>query len=134
MTKKRLLVVVIVIALIVGGGYAVYTSRSRSAAGGGQSAGGGQGGGFGRNGGQGAANRAVIDKGDLLVTVTATGSVIAAQTSNLTFDTSGIVTSVSVQEGQHVEAGQTLATLDDSSEQSLVKQAELSLEAAQATL
>ncbi len=81
---------------------------------------------------------ATIDKGNLTLTVSATGSFATAQSSNLAFEVSSgassVVTSIAVQPGQHVEAGQTLATVDDSSEQSAVKQAQLNLQAAQAAL
>jgi HlyD family secretion protein len=75
-----------------------------------------------------------VDKGSVVTTVTATGNIVAAQESNLTFDTSGIVRKILVQEGQPVEAGQVLATVDDSNQQSAVQQAQLNLQAAQSAL
>ncbi|MEP7290050.1 MAG: efflux RND transporter periplasmic adaptor subunit [Chloroflexota bacterium] len=92
--------------------------------------------------GQGAAarnattitNRVTIDKGNVVLTVSATGSIVATQASSLTFDTTGIVRQILVKEGQKVDAGQTLASVDDSSQQSAVKQAELNLQAAQSAL
>lgn len=76
----------------------------------------------------------MIATGDLLVTVTATGNVVAAQTSNLTFDTAGIVQTVLVTEGQQVKQGDTLATLEDSNQLASIEQAELSLKASQLAL
>lgn len=79
-------------------------------------------------------SRVTVDKGSVAATVTATGNVVAAQESDLTFDTSGIVRKILVQEGQPVEAGQTLASVDDSDQQSTVQQAQLNLQAAQSAL
>src|SRR5258708_8652346 len=78
--------------------------------------------------------RVTVDKGTVLATITATGSLVPAQTSNLTFDASGIVRQILIEEGQHVEAGQTLGNVDDSSQQSAVEQAQLNLTAAQSAL
>src|SRR5260221_9586008 len=69
-------------------------------------------------------NRVTIDKGTVLATITATGNLVPAQTSNLTFDASGIVRQILVKEGQHVEAGQTLGSVDDSSQQSAAEKAQ----------
>src|SRR5450432_1787306 len=78
--------------------------------------------------------RATVDMGNVIASITSTGSIVAAQTSNLTFDTTGIIRQVLVKEGQHVDAGQTLAIVDDSSQQAAVVQAQLNLNAAQSAL
>src|SRR5260221_9446866 len=75
-----------------------------------------------------------IDTGDLRSLVTATGSVVANRQSTLSFDQPGTVTTVLVSEGQHVDAGQGLAQLDDTNEKFNVQQAEFSVQAAQAAL
>lgn len=65
---------------------------------------------------------------------TATGSVVAIEQSNLSFDIGGQVVSVPVAEGQHVEAGQLLAQVDDSTQQFNLQQADAAVQAAQAIL
>src|SRR5262245_32302584 len=136
---RKIVIIVVVVAVIAGGGYALLSPRSQAGGSAGNTGsaagqGGAAGGGGGRGNQAGISGRATIDVGDILVTVTATGSLVASQQSVLTFDSTGIVKQVLVEEGQHVDAGQTLALLDDSSQQALVKQAQLSLQAAQATL
>lgn len=82
-------------------------------------------------------SKASVDKGTITVTVAATGTFATAQSSNLAFNVSSgstLVTAVNVQQEQHVDAGQALATVDNSSELSAVKQAQLNLQAAQAAL
>jgi len=78
--------------------------------------------------------RGTVDMGNVIASITSTGSIVAAQTANLTFDTTGIIRQVLVKEGQHVDAGQTLAIVDDSSQQAAVVQAQLNLNAAQSAL
>ncbi len=79
-------------------------------------------------------NRTMVDKGSVIATVAAVGNIAANQQSNLTFDGSGVITSIKVKLGDHVTAGQTLATIDDSSQQATIKQADLALQAAQSAL
>src|SRR5258708_1304616 len=120
-------VVVLAVAVASIGAYAALQPQvAASAAQGGQNA-------AGRNQTV-ITNRVTIDKGTVLATITATGNLVPAQTSNLTFDTSGIVRQLLVKEGQHVEAGQMLGSVDDSSQQAGVEQAQLNLKAAQSAL
>jgi HlyD family secretion protein len=77
---------------------------------------------------------ATIDKGDIKLTVSATGSVVAARQSSLSFEQPGSVTQVMVEQDQQVKAGEVLATQDDTAQQSGVAQAEFSVQAAQAAL
>src|SRR5260221_1303030 len=77
---------------------------------------------------------ATIDKGNLELTVSATGSVVAKNQSVLKFDQPAQVQEVLVQEGQKVEAGQILARLDSTTQQFNLQQAEFALKAAQAGL
>ncbi len=67
-------------------------------------------------------------------TVSAEGTVAAAQTDDLSFTSSGTVTAVNVKAGDAVKAGQVLATIDSASLQSAVTSAKASLASAQATL
>src|SRR5689334_4672912 len=79
-------------------------------------------------------NRMVVDKGAVISTVAAVGNVVANQQSDLTFDGNGVITSIKVKLGDHVKAGQVLATIDDSSQQAAIKQADLALQGAQSAL
>jgi multidrug efflux pump subunit AcrA (membrane-fusion protein) len=64
-----------------------------------------------------AQDTARVERGDVAVTVSATGSIEANQSVSLSFATTGVVKSINVQEGDHVRKGQTLATLDTTSAQ-----------------
>jgi HlyD family secretion protein len=87
-----------------------------------------------RNGAQANLSKAIVDKGDLRLTVSATGSIVANRQSKIGFDQPGRVLEVLVKEGQRVEAGQLLARQDDSTQQAALAQAESSLKAAEANL
>jgi HlyD family secretion protein len=78
--------------------------------------------------------KASIDTGDVRVTVSATGSLVAEQQSPLSFSQPGRVVEVLVQEGQHVEAGQVLARVEDTTQRANLDQAEFAWQAAQAAL
>jgi RND family efflux transporter MFP subunit len=80
------------------------------------------------------SSKVTVAKGDLALTVTATGSVSAAQESSLSFQASGLITAVKVQAGQRVVKDQVLATVDASSQQLAVQQAALTVQSAQAAL
>ncbi len=75
-----------------------------------------------------------IDKGDILITVPATGPIQANQTMSLSFPVSGKVTTVNVNEGDHVLKGQTIATLDNQAALDAVAQAQAKLIAQQVAL
>lgn len=70
--------------------------------------------------------------GTIRQTVTASGTIAAAQQANLNFGVSGQVTSVPAAVGQQVHAGQTLATVDAASLPSQVAQARAAVAASQA--
>ena len=75
-----------------------------------------------------------VTRGNLTNTVSAEGTVAAAQTDDLSFSAAGTVTAVNVQAGQQVTAGQVLATMDSPSLQSAVSSAAATLAKAQASL
>ena len=75
---------------------------------------------------------AAATKQDLQQTVLTTGQVVSGLNLNLGFQSSGVVTRVLVKEGDKVTAGQTLATLNQSSAQAALTTAEGSLAQAQA--
>jgi membrane fusion protein, macrolide-specific efflux system len=71
------------------------------------------------------------EQGVVQSTVTGSGNVEAATDVNANFQTSGTLSSVYVHVGQHVEKGQLLATLNQSSAQLTLEQAEENLTAAE---
>jgi len=73
-------------------------------------------------------------RADLANTVSAVGTVAAAQTDNLSFTQAGTVTAVNVAAGDTVKAGQVLATIDSAALQANVASAESTLANAQAKL
>ncbi len=75
-----------------------------------------------------------VTRGDLIATVSATGTLEAAKTQALTFEIGGRVVALYVEEGTEVQAGQVLARLDDTDLQLQVKQAQANLKAAEAQL
>ena len=82
----------------------------------------------------GEVQTASVRRGDLEVTVAASGNVRAASLVNLTFQLGGQVAEILVEEGQFVEAGQPLVRLDSSNLELQVAQAEASLAVAKAQL
>jgi HlyD family secretion protein len=80
------------------------------------------------------APTAIVVLGSIEETVSATGSVSTERQATLTFETSGSIAQVLVEEGQQVEAGQVLAWLDTASLDWQVARAEAALETAQARL
>lgn len=81
-----------------------------------------------------ASQTAVVDQGDVVLTVSATGNIVSKQETNLSFQESGIVKAVAVKVGDKVKAGSVLAMLDDTALQTSLAQAEDSLKAAQTAL
>jgi len=75
-----------------------------------------------------------VTRGNLVATVSGSGSVAAEQSVNLSFQTAGTVTDVLVKEGDVVQAGQALVRLDDRTLQLQVTSARSSLESARARL
>jgi macrolide-specific efflux system membrane fusion protein len=74
------------------------------------------------------------EQGVVQSTVTGSGNVEAGTDINANFQTSGTLSNVYVHVGQHVEKGQLLATLNQSSAQLTLHQAEQNLIAAEAQL
>ncbi len=66
--------------------------------------------------------------------VKATGSLIAADQATLAFQSSGRIKNVQVQEGDHVKAGDVIATLDTAALDAQVAQAQAALDSANAKL
>lgn len=77
---------------------------------------------------------AVAERGDLQQTVEAVGTVTSERDLELKFPTSGIVSSVTVQEGDHVAAGQILAQLRSGNAAAAIAIQSANVEAALANL
>ncbi len=75
-----------------------------------------------------------VERGDVVVSVRATGRVEAERIARLSFDVPGVVDAVFVEEGQSVEAGQVLAQLDGELQRIAVEQAEWALRIAELNL
>ncbi|MGZ6978414.1 MAG: efflux RND transporter periplasmic adaptor subunit [Acidimicrobiia bacterium] len=75
-----------------------------------------------------------VTSGPMSVTVSAEGTVAAAQTDDLSFSSAGTVTAVSVKAGDTVKAGQVLATIDSAALRSSVTSAQSNVADAQAKL
>ena len=96
--KRRWIIVIIVVVLAAVGlfAYGRYRATAGAAA-------------------QGNFQTEALALGDLTATVGATGVVHANQTANLTWQTTGTVGKVDVQEGEQVTTGQVLAELEQTS-------------------
>ncbi len=81
-----------------------------------------------------AQSTVAVTRGTITQTVSGSGSITADQTLDLAFQTTGVVKEVKVKAGDTVKAGQVLATLDDSTLQSKLTEAQASLDSAKATL
>ncbi len=75
-----------------------------------------------------------VTSGPMSDTVSAEGTVAAAQTDDLSFASSGTVTAVNVKAGDTVQAGQVLATIDSAELAAAVTAAEASVAGAEAKL
>lgn len=75
-----------------------------------------------------------IERGSLVASVTATGSVQVGTEVNLSLGLGGEIEEILVEEGERVEAGQLLLRLDDAELRTGVQQAEASLAVARAQL
>lgn len=81
-----------------------------------------------------SVRQARVERGDLLVSVNATGRILPRTEADLSFDLPGKVTQVWVEPGAMVETGEGLVQLDDTQLAFQVREAEIALEAAQAQL
>ncbi|HLX19013.1 MAG TPA: biotin/lipoyl-binding protein [Gaiellaceae bacterium] len=79
-----------------------------------------------------AVRTATVQKGVVLSTTSATGTLQAAQELSVGFTTAGTVTAVDVKPGERVKRGQALGRIDSTSAQQALQQAQASLANAQA--
>jgi multidrug efflux pump subunit AcrA (membrane-fusion protein) len=75
-----------------------------------------------------------VARGVVQSTVSGSGNLAPANQLDLDFATSGELTHIYVEEGQHVSEDQLLATIDDSSQKVDLAEAKASLQSAQDTL
>jgi multidrug efflux pump subunit AcrA (membrane-fusion protein) len=75
-----------------------------------------------------------VSEGVVQSTVSGSGNLQAASQLNLGFKTSGVVTHIYVTQGEHVSAGQLIATLNPQSAEVTLEQAKATLQAAEANL
>jgi HlyD family secretion protein len=76
----------------------------------------------------------VVQRATITAGVSATGALSAVSTENLGFSKGGKLTSVRVRVGDHVSAGQVLATVDDYADRQVLKQQKANLAAQEAAL
>ena len=81
-----------------------------------------------------AVHTAAVSRGDLTVTASASGSIVAVNQRALSFGSSGTVSKLNVKAGDEVTAGDILARLDDSDAQNAVTAAQQALDAAKENL
>jgi multidrug efflux pump subunit AcrA (membrane-fusion protein) len=77
---------------------------------------------------------AAAQRGDVQASVSATGNVATPTALNLNFTTGGKVTAIDVNVGDHVAAGQVLATVDDTATKASLMTAEANVASAQQKL
>jgi multidrug efflux pump subunit AcrA (membrane-fusion protein) len=75
----------------------------------------------------GTLQTATARQGDLVLEASGAGYLVAASEKSVGFDISGTITSLEVKLGDSVEKGQLLASLDDSSEQTALEDAQRAL-------
>jgi RND family efflux transporter MFP subunit len=109
-TKKKIIWSVIILLVIIFIGYRIHAGKNTS----------------------GNIQTAVASKQDIQQTVLSTGQVVSGTDLDLGFQGSGVVTQVLVKEGDNVKAGQTLATLNQSSAAASLTTAKGSLAQAEA--
>ncbi len=75
-----------------------------------------------------------VSQGDLAITVSASGNVIAERKIDLTFDTIGTVSDVHVEVGERVDEGDVLAEMETNDLERALRQSEIALDQAELTL
>ncbi|MDI6807360.1 MAG: efflux RND transporter periplasmic adaptor subunit [Candidatus Eisenbacteria bacterium] len=87
-----------------------------------------------RGPGESSMTTAKVQRGDLIVTVSSTGTIEPVVTVEVKSKASGVVNRLPVEEGDHVEKGQIIATLDETDLLNDVEQSKADLDVAKATL
>jgi HlyD family secretion protein len=114
--KRRFWLLVILVALVVAaGGYIYYTNATAVAA---------------QDAAAAEVQTTVARRGEITVSATGAGTIIAAAEVELSFATSGTLTELLVQVGDQVEAGDVLAQVDDTDAQQTLTSAQMALQQA----
>lgn len=79
-------------------------------------------------------NLYTVGRRTVTASVTGTGNLVPMTQSNVSFRVSGILTAVDVRVGDHVTAGQLLATIDPTAQEQALAAAQANLQVAQANL
>lgn len=79
-------------------------------------------------------NLYTVARRTVTASITGSGNLVPASQSNVSFKVAGTLTSIDVRVGDHVTAGQTLATIDSTAEQNALSQAQANLATADANL
>jgi RND family efflux transporter MFP subunit len=108
--RKRNIWIIIILLIIIGVGFLIFGKKSNNT----------------------SIQTGFATKQNLQETVLSTGQVVSGLNLNLSFQGSGIVRQIFVKEGDKVTAGQTLATLDQSSASASLTSAQGALGQAQA--
>jgi HlyD family secretion protein len=81
-----------------------------------------------------ALDLVTVGRRTVTASVSGSGNVEPQQQANVNFKVAGTLTAIDVTVGDHVSAGQTLATIDSTAEQTALEQAQANLATAQANL
>ncbi len=115
-SRAKWLIAIIAAAILAAGGYVAYQQFQPAAAEAQKS--------------EPELQTATARRGDLVVSATGAGSVIPASETDLSFAQGGLLSEITVQVGDEVEAGQALARLDDADARTQVLLAEIALKEA----
>ncbi len=107
----RWTVLAVVLLALAGGGYVYYQSRQTASSAGAQP----------------ALQTAVARTGSITLSASGTGTLMASAQANIGFKTGGTLTQLNVNVGDQVKAGQLLAELDDTTQQTALAQANQAL-------
>lgn len=116
MERRTTIVILVVVILAAAGGVAFWRLRP------------------GQGGQEEAVRSVVVDRGEMVVAVTASGRIQPKARVGLTFETPGRVAEVVVEEGDQVEEGDVLARLDPDQLAVQVEQTQAALTSAEAQL
>ncbi|MCA9928490.1 MAG: efflux RND transporter periplasmic adaptor subunit [Anaerolineales bacterium] len=110
--NRRFWIIIILLLIAAGGGYWYYTTSTASVA---------------ADEEEPELQTAVASRGDIVVSATGAGTVIAAQEIELAFATGGTLTELLVRVGDDVQTGDELAKVDDTDAQQTLVNAQIQL-------
>ncbi len=113
--RRYWLILAVIVLAAAGGTYAYYRNETVAAA---------------QEAAEEVVQTATARRGEIVVSATGSGTVIAAQEISLNFATSGVLTELLVKVGDQVTAGDVLARVDDNDAQQALVNAQLQLTSA----